>query len=381
MKHYRNLFINKLNTKDVDHFTTDTGLFLRRKTNGAFRKLCNIFTNATIIRADTPDYASDEEYYENLKPDRIPLSHYPLSTKKNANNIVVERYPKLDKDESYIFVGSHVCPEDIETMLNIIDRNAYLILGSVENLNYNPEVYLSWLNGMIVFNVLDQNERSALPAKMERVLQTQSILIFPEGSHNYDLTKLIKPLYDGPVNLALKTGKKIVPVVLVKAYENQVAYLDVGNPINVRSLNLNIQDYYPGKEENEKYRIKSMSSYVRDQMATAVWHMMEQHLETIRRIDYGDIGQHFIDFYVTDTFQKINWKHDVFDAEYLTKKTKEEQEYEAVVRTLSGLHLKKNALLETGLNRREYIQKEMDLDRKNVVENLRRFFYEKEKME
>lgn len=307
MKHYRNLFINKLNTKDVDHFTTDTGLFLRRKTNGAFRKLCNIFTNATIIRADTPDYASDEEYYENLKPDRIPLSHYPLSTKKNANNIVVERYPKLDKDESYIFVGSHVCPEDIETMLNIIDRNAYLILGSVENLNYNPEVYLSWLNGMIVFNVLDQNERSALPAKMERVLQTQSILIFPEGSHNYDLTKLIKPLYDGPVNLALKTGKKIVPVVLVKDYENQVAYLDVGNPINVRSLNLNIQDYYPGKEENEKYRIKSMSSYVRDQMATAVWHMMEQHLETIRRIDYGDIGQHFIDFYVTDTFQKINW--------------------------------------------------------------------------
>ena len=381
MKHYKNLFINQLNTKDVDHFTTDTGLFLRRKTNGAFRKLCNIFTNATIIRADTPDYASDEEYYGNLKPDRIPLSHYPLSTKKNANNIVVERYPKLDKDESYIFVGSHVCPEDIETMLNIIDRNAYLILGSVENLNYNPEVYLSWLNGMIVFNVLDQNERSALPAKMERVLQTQSILIFPEGSHNYDLNKLIKPLYDGPVNLALKTGKKIVPVVLVKDYENNMAYLDVGNPIDVRNLDLNMQDYYPGKEENEKYRIKSMSSYVRDQMATAVWHMMERHLEPIRRNDYVDLGQHFADFYVTDTFQKINWKHDVFDAEYLTKKTKEEQEYEAVVRTLSGLHLKKNALLETGLNKREYIQKEIDLDRKNVVENLRRFFYEKEKME
>ena len=381
MKHYKNLFINQLNTKDVDHFTTDTGLFLRRKTNGAFRKLCNIFTNATIIREDAPDYASDEEYYGNLKPDRIPLSHYPLSTKKNANNIVVERYPKLDKDESYIFVGSHVCPEDIETMLNIIDRNAYLILGSVENLNYNPEVYLSWLNGMIVFNVLDQNERSALPAKMERVLQTQSILIFPEGSHNYDLNKLIKPLYDGPVNLALKTGKKIVPVVLVKDYENNMAYLDVGNPIDVRNLDLNMQDYYPGKEENEKYRIKSMSSYVRDQMATAVWHMMERHLEPIRRNDYVDLGQHFADFYVTDTFQKINWKHDVFDAEYLTKKTKEEQEYEAVVRTLSGLHLKKNALLETGLNKREYIQKEIDLDRKNVVENLRRFFYEKEKME
>ncbi|RHD08231.1 1-acyl-sn-glycerol-3-phosphate acyltransferase [Lachnospira eligens] len=375
MKHYRNPFINKLNTRDVNHFTTDIGLFLRRKSNGAFRKLCNVFTNTTIIRNETSEYVSNEEYYNNLKAERIPLSSYPLSTKKNANNIIVERYPKLEEGESYIFVGSHVCPEDIETMLNVIDRNAYLILGSVENLNYNPEVYLSWLNGMIVFNVLDMKERRELILKMERVLHTQSILIFPEGSHNYDLNKLIKPLYDGPVNLALKTGKKIVPVVLVKDYENNVAYLDVGNPIDVRGLDLNIQDYYPGKEESEKYRIKSMSSYVRDQMATAVYHMMERHLAPIKKSEYEDLEQHFIQFYVTDTFNKLNWKHDVFDAEYLTKKTKEEQEYEEVVRSLGNLKLKKNVLKETRLYSREYVNKIRDLDRKNVVENLRKHFY------
>lgn len=351
MIEYKNLFISKLNTKDVDHFTTDTGLFLRRKTNGVFRKLCNVFTNATI--------------------------NYPLSKKRNANNIIVERYPKLEKGESYIFVGSHVCPEDIETMLNIIDRNAYLILGSVENLNYNPEVYLSWLNGMIVFNVLDQKERRDLLPKMERVLKTQSILIFPEGSHNYDLNKLIKPLYDGPVNLALKTGKKIVPIVMVKDYKNRVSYIDVGNPVDVKELSLNTQDYFPRKEDCEKYRIKSMSNYVRDQMATAIYHMMERHFTPIIRSEYEDLEKHFIDFYVTDTFQKLNWKHDVFDAEYLTKKTDEEQEYEAVVRSLSNLRLKKNVLKEMELDSREYVQKEIDLDRKNVVENLRNCFYQK----
>ena len=202
-------------------------------------------------------------------------------------------------------------------------------------------------------------------------------MIFPEDSHNYDLNRLIKPLYDGPVNLALKTGKKIVPVALVKDYENNVAYLDVGNPIEVRNLDLNIQDYYPGKEESEKYRIKSMSSYVRDQMATAVYHMMERHLVPMKRNEYGDIGQYFVDFYVMDTFRKLNWKHDVFEAEYLTKKTDEEREYEAVVRSLSSLRLKKNVLKETSLNSREYIQKELDLDKKNVAENLRRYFYEK----
>lgn len=352
MIEYKNLFINKLNTRDVDHFTTDTGLFLRRKTNGIFRKLCNVFTNATI--------------------------NYPLSKKRNANNIIVERYPKLKKGESYIFVGSHVCPEDIETMLNIIDRNAYLVLGSVEYLNYNPEVYLSWLNGMIVFDVLDPMGRRDLLPKMERVLKTQSILIFPEGSHNYDLNKLIKPLYDGPVNLALKTGKKIVPIVMVKDYENRVSYIDVGSPIDVRNLNLNTQDYFPGKEDCEKYRIKSMSSYVRDQMATAVYQMMERHLAPIIRSEYEDLEKYFIDFYVTDTFQKLNWKHDVFDAEYLTKKTGEEQEYEAVVRSLSNLRLKKNVLKEMELGSREYVRKEIDLDRKNVVGNLRKCFYQKQ---
>ena len=183
------------------------------------------------------------------------------------------------------------------------------------------------------------------------------------------------------MNLALKTGKKIVPVALVKDYENNVAYLDVGNPIDVRNLNLNIQDYYPGKEESEKYQIKSMSSYVRDQMATAVYHMMERHLVPMKRNEYGDIGHYFVDFYVMDTFRKLNWKHDVFEAEYLTKKTDEEREYEAVVRSLSSLRLKKNVLKETSLNSREYIQKELDLDKKNVAENLRRYFYEKEKME
>ena len=54
-----------------------------------------------------------------------------------------------------------------------------------------------------------------------------------------------------------------------------------------------------------------------------------------------------------------------------------QREYEAVVRTLSGLRLKKNVLKETNLNSREYIQKELDFDKKNVAENLRRYFYEK----
>ena len=44
-----NLFISKLNEKDVNHFTTDVGLFLRRKSHKLFRKLCNFFTHTKVI--------------------------------------------------------------------------------------------------------------------------------------------------------------------------------------------------------------------------------------------------------------------------------------------------------------------------------------------
>lgn len=377
----KNLFISNLDKKDVEHFTTNIGLFLRKKADKPFKKLCNIFTNATIIRADGCDaQLSDEEYFSNLKLEQIPRSCYPLSQKKDANNIVLERYPKLQKDESYIFVGNHSCPEDIETMLNIIDRNAYLILGSVESLKYNPEMYLTWLNGMVVFDIMNQESRKDLMPKMDRVLKTNSILIFPEGSHNYHPNKIINHLFDGPVNLALKTGKKIVPVSLVRDNSNRVSYIDVGNPIDVRKLKLNVKDYYPNEEDNEKYRVKSMSCYLRDKMATAVYHLIARHIDTISRSDYADIDRYFINSYVNDAFSKLVWRHDVFDAEYLTKKSKDDFAYEEVVHTLSKLRLNKNTLTETSLNHREYILKQIDLDKKDVVSNMRNRFYQEKKL-
>lgn len=344
--------------------------------NKPFKKLCNIFTNANIIRVKNDNYLSDEEYYSHLDLRQIPCSFYPLSKKKKANNIVLERYPHLEKDENYIFVGNHTCPEDIETMLNIIDRNTYLILGSIETLKYNPDAYLTWLNGMIVFDILEEKSRKDLILKMERVLKTNSILIFPEGSHNYNPNKLINNLFDGPVSLAMKSGKKIVPISLVRNGKNSVSYIDVGNPIDVCNLHLNVEDYYPREEDNEKYRIKSISSYLRDKMATAVYYLTVRHSDLIERSDYEDIEGYFINEYVNDTFSKLKWKHDVFEAEYLTKKSKTDQEYEEVVQTFSNLKLNKKVLAETSLDNREYVLKEVNLKKHDVVSNMRKKFYE-----
>lgn len=373
----RNLFISDLNLKDTNHFTTDMGLRLRKRADGPFKKLCNIFTNANIIEVPGPD-VSDDEYFKNLSTERIPLSEYDINPKKN--NIILERYPHLAEDEQYIFVCNHTCPEDIENVLNILDRNAYLILGSIETLKYNPEAYLTWLNGMIPFDILDKDQRRGLMPKMERVLKTNSILIFPEGSHNYSPNNLVNSLFDGPVNLSLRTGKKIVIVTHIRDMEKNISYVDVSNPVDLEGFGIRKDEGPTNTFESEKGYVKSLTSCIRDKMATAVYYILARHIEPVRRNDYKDIEEHFRGEKIADAFKKLKWSHDVFDAEYLVKKTQADREYEEVVSTLSNLRFNHNTLANTLLGNREYVLLANDLQRRDVAGAMRDYWLKEQNM-
>ncbi len=366
----KNLFISNLHEKDVEHCTTDFGLKVRRDTDKPFKKLCNVFTNAHIIGENKVEDLSDEEYFSNLALEYINPDNYDI--KNGKNNIIVERYPKLEPNEPYIFVCNHTCPEDIETVLNILDRNAYLILGSIESLQYNPEMYLSFLNGMIPFDILDDSQRKLVFQKMLRVIKTNSILIFPEGSHNYSPNNLVNPLFDGPVNLALQTGRKIVIVTLIKDQDKNISYVDVSNPINVKELSVDMNRDFSSLEEAQKYYVKSLSSIIRDKMATAVYYIIKRHFKEINRQDYDDIEELLRMRKIVDAFSKLKWDRDVFDAEYLTKKTKEQKEHEEVIKTLSSLTMNPNAYVGDG--NKYWISLDEDLKNKDVVNRMREYW-------
>lgn len=366
----KNLIISNLHEKDVEHFTSDFGLRIRRKVDKPFKKLCNIFTNAHIIRNSVVQTPTDEEYFYSLDTAYIPHETYSLPSGKN--NIIVERYPKLNDSEPYIFVCNHTCPEDIETVLNILDRNAYLVLGSIESLQYNPEMYLSWLNGMIPFDIMNKEQRKCVFDKMLRVLKTNSILIFPEGSHNYSPNNLVNPLFDGPVNLALQTGRKIVVVTMLKDQENNISYIDVSNPVDVQELDVDLEKDFQSEEEIEKYYVNSLSSVIRDKMATAVYYMMSRHFKRINRSDYIDLEEYLRTKKIQDAFKKLKWDRDVFDAEYLVKKTSADKKHEEVVRTLSNLVLNPNAL--KGFSHKPWVLSQINLENKDVPKRMRQYW-------
>jgi len=365
----KNLFISDLHEKDVDHCVTDIGLKIRKKTDKPFKKLCNIATGAHIIRENKCKGCSDEQYLYAQDAKQVPASNYDL--KKRKNNIVLTRYPELAKDEPYIFVANHTCPEDIETILNIIDRNTFLVLGSIESLQTDPEMYLCFLNGMIPFDILNPDQRKLVSEKMKRVLKTNSILIFPEGSHNYNPNNLINKLFDGPVNMSLQTGRKIVVVSFLKDKENNVAYIDVSNPFDVSKIRVDIPEDIQDEHLREKYYVNYLTSKLRDKMATGVYYLMEKHADRIKRRDFKNLEEYLRMQHIEDSFEQLKWKRDIFEGEFLTKKSKEDREYEEVVRSLAALSRKYNG--HTSWN-----DLEEDLDNKDVVIRMRKHLNEQQ---
>lgn len=359
-----NLFISDLNKKDVNHFTSNMGLFLRRKCDAPYKLVAHKLCNVNVINSSKETNLSDKEYFLSLSESKISLSNYNL--KKGKHNIILERYPKLTKGEPYIFVCNHTCPEDIETVLNVLDRNAYLVLGSVKTLKEEEDGYLVWLNGTLPFDISNVEERSTVIPKAIRVLKTNSILIFPEASHNLHPNKLINNLFDGPVNMALNSGRKIVLVSLIRDDEKNISYVDVSNPMDIGKLNEEMDEQFAYNSENlpideyNKKKIKAMTARIRDKMATSVMHILLRHEEPLVRKDYRNIEAYLRTMKIYDSFKKLHWNEsDDFEGEFKTKKTLAEQIDEETINTLATLAKTK----DIGFDQSSWV--ELAKDRKN----------------
>ena len=130
------------------------------------------------------------------------------------------------------------------------------------------------------------------------------------------------------------------------------------------------------KQINKKNRVEIIQSEDEKIPKNASDAVKQKIIETESRNSLASIGKN--DFVIALCIEGKKYTTEQFAA---IIRQAEEREYEAVVRSSSSLRLKKNVLKESNFNSREYIQKELDLDKKNVAENLRRYFYEKEKME
>ena len=247
-----NIGLIKLKKATVETFTTDTGLKIRKYINRPLRYILE---------------------------------------KSTKGKIVVESYPKLEEDTAYIFASTHYHCEDIISNLAVLDRNAYALMGTTDQIEHNPLMYGAWLNGFIYVDRWDKESRASSIPKMERVLKAgNSVLIWPEGSLNNTENLLIQKLFGGPYYLAKRTGKKVVPISNYLKPETNTIYIRVGEPIDLAQYD---------KEE--------ALDILRDAMASMMFEQIKEHSVPIKRAEL--IGDHHMMHLETrrQEYLKNNW--------------------------------------------------------------------------
>jgi len=256
----KNLGLGYVKTSTVENFTTESGIKIRRYMSPIVRKALKLATKRTVY---------------------------------------LESYPNLEPNTPYIFASTHSFDEDIIAALSIIDRNAYVLLGTTDQIDHNPQMYAAWLNGMIYVDRLDANSRKEATKKMERILNSgTSVLLFPEGGWNNTENLLCQPLFAGPYILAQKTKAKVVPIASFNEPSSNDIFIKVGEPMD-----------FTGKEKKEALR------ELRDSLATMMFEHIEHHSTPIVRSELGE-DQH-LDFMEVRRreYMRVKWTRDVWEEE------------------------------------------------------------------
>jgi len=189
----------------------------------------------------------------------------------SGRQIHVESYPKLGKGVPYIFVSTHSFVDDIITNYAVVDRSAYTLIGTPDQVEHNPLLYAAWLCGMVFVNKVDPQNRKDAVEKMVRVLENNtSVIIYAEGAWNNTENLLVQPLFASPWILAQRTGCKVVPIAMHQEYRQKNIWYRAGEPIDL-----------VGTEK------KDALDKLRDAMATLIWELMAEHATVLKRSELG----------------------------------------------------------------------------------------------
>lgn len=284
----KNYGIMGFSNSNVENFTSDVGMNLRKKINPILRPILKMATKGDLI---------------------------------------IDNYPELDKNKQYIFVSAHNFVEDTIANLATIDRNAYLLFGTTDQLEVNPEMYAAWLNGFIYVNREDKQNRKDALLKMQRVLENgNSVLIFAEGGFNNTENLLCQKLFASPYILSKVTGVEVVPIAPFHEYGSDKIYMNVGKPMDLSQY------------ENQKEALADL----RDSISTLLYESIEKHTAPIKRSELGiDPRLEYMEERRKE-YLNTKWTKDVWEEELTRYFDKDEREYNELWESMDNINVTKD---------------------------------------
>ena len=245
-----------------------------------------------------------EEYYKELRKYEYitdkKIEYIELRKKINfiiriilkIDRILSKRTAKLIDDKSIqtskpkIYAVTHVGRYDIETAMEVIRENKFLLMSDPGETYRNIDGLMLKLNGVVYFDTKDKEDRHIAKETCIRILnQGGNIMIFPEGAWNITENQLVMKLFSGTVEMVKQTGADIIPVAIEK-YDNSY-YVNIGKNISADEIILDSN--------------KDISNNLRDILATLKWEIMEKFPTVVREELPNNFGEIFLDSIMSET--------------------------------------------------------------------------------
>lgn len=221
-------------------------------------------------------------------------------------------------DRPKIYASTHIGGHDVESCFEAIGEHAFLFIGDPRELYRNFDGLMLFLNGMICLETRSKNDRRIAKENAVSLLKKRgNLLIYPEGVWNISENLLVNPIYMGTASMAQKSGADIIPMA-IEQYGNTF-YVNIGENIDSREWN--------------KTQIPALTEYLRNQMATLKWEILEQNGVKA----YDTVTEKLRYKWVDSIFARADYSYtvqDVYETQYRTKEQIEQEEAFAFVHKL-----------------------------------------------
>jgi len=125
--------------------------------------------------------------------------------------------PRPDPHEQYIFVANHISYLDAIVIIPSV-KHHFRPIGKYELLKI-PIFGFIYKFCVITVNRSNAEDRARSLDDLRKVLARGiSIVVFPEGTFN-ESKNALKEMYDGAFKLAVETGKRIQPILLLDTFD------------------------------------------------------------------------------------------------------------------------------------------------------------------
>lgn len=158
-----------------------------------------------------------------------------------------------------IFACTHIGGNDLQSVFEAIRRGCWWFVGDPCVLYQDISGLLLYLNGCILLELTDREDRRIAYARAVELLKAGgSLMIYPEGARNGMENLPVMGLFHGTARMAMATDTKIVPIA-IEQYGNRFV-VNLGNAL------------FPGNFSDPA----ELTRELRDAMATLKWGIWER---------------------------------------------------------------------------------------------------------